>query len=115
MIESRPALNRAGALFLITGRRTFSSGVVFAAQMEKRTHVTFVGEPASSRPNRYATVARVELPNSGLVIGASTNYDEDADPSDEWPWIAPHVPIALSSLDYARNVDPVLAAILARK
>jgi hypothetical protein len=112
-IAARPAFSARGSLFVITGRRTFSSGVVFCALMQKRTNAIFLGEPASSRPNQYATIARVVLPNTKLVIGASTHYDQDADPGDERPSIAPDRAVALSSHDYLSNADPVLAAALA--
>jgi hypothetical protein len=57
-------------------------------------------------------VKPVEFPNSGLTVEVSSRYREFGGPDDDRPWIAPDVPVALSSDDFVRGRDAVLAAAL---
>jgi hypothetical protein len=42
----------------------------------------------------------------------ASRYFQDSDPLDERQWIAPDIPVRLSSDDYFANRDPVMAAVL---
>lgn len=98
-------------LFVITGRNTFSAAQNFINRVERWTHAIFVGEPSSSRPNFYGEETNVVLPFSRVRGSISTTYWQDSDPGDLRRWIAPHVPVALSSTDYFSNHDPAMAAV----
>jgi hypothetical protein len=52
------------------------------------------------------------LPHSGLCRTASALWWQYSDPRDDRPWIAPDIPAALWSEDYAANRDPAVEAIL---
>lgn len=99
-------------IFVITGRNTFSAAQNFINRVERWTDAIFVGEPSSSRPNFSGEETNVVLPFSRVRGSISTNYWQDSDPDDVRRWIAPQVPVALSSADYFGNYDPVMAAIL---
>jgi hypothetical protein len=48
-----PALNRAGHLFVITGRGAFSAGTTNITDFRRETEAILVGEPTGARPNGY--------------------------------------------------------------
>src|SRR5579862_6974185 len=95
------------------GRNTFSAAQNFINQVEQWTDEIFVGEPSSSRPNFVGEDTEILLPFSGIQGSISSRYFQDSDPLDDRPWIAPDIPVALSSRDYFGGEDPVLRAALA--
>lgn len=99
-------------IFVITGRNTFSAAQNFINRVERWTDAIFVGEPSSSRPNFSGEETNLELPFSRVRGSISTHYWQDSDPDDRRRWIAPQMPVVLSSVDYFGNYDPAMAAIL---
>lgn len=106
----RSPQNRAGQLFTIIGRTTFSAAMTFALDMEKHTQTLFVGEPTGSKPNHYGDSRKFVLPNSGITLRVSTLYWQ-SDPRDERPWIAPHIAAPPDFDDELVGVDPALATV----
>lgn len=102
--------NRAGHLFTIIGRTTFSAAMTFALQLEKHTQTLFVGEPTGSKPNHYGDSRKFVLPNSGVTLRISTLYWQ-ADPRDTRPWIEPHLDAPPSREAQLAGIDPALEAI----
>ena len=98
-------------LYLITGRQTFSAAQVFTNALDEYTDVIVAGEPSSSRPNFVGEGSRTKLPYSGLLVTISARYHQ-TDDQDDRIWIAPKIPVELSSSDYFSNRDPVLDAVL---
>lgn len=111
LIKSR--YDAPGRLFVITGRRTWSAAEMLIDAIETYTDAIFVGEPSASRGNVFGDSQRLVLPNSHVTLRVSTLYWQFWDPRDRRPWIAPTVPAALTSLDYAAGRDPALAAAIA--
>lgn len=105
-------VNQWGKLFVVIGRLTFSAAMNLAVDLERHTRALFVGEPTGARPNHYGENADITLPRSGLRGTAAALWWQYADPRDDRPWIAPDIPAALWSADYAANRDPALEAIL---
>jgi hypothetical protein len=101
----------ARRIFVIMGRNTFSATQNFISRVEQWTDAVFVGEPSSSRPNFTGEETDLVLPFSRVRGSISTRYWQNAGPTDERPWIAPQVPITLSSDDYFAGRDPAMAAI----
>lgn len=98
-------------IFVVTGRNTFSAAQNFVNRVERWTDAFFVGEPSSSRPNFTGEETPLVLPYSGVRGSISNRHWQDSDPDDRRPWIAPDVPIALTSADYFAGRDPALQAI----
>jgi tetratricopeptide (TPR) repeat protein len=109
-IKSR--VNQRGKLFVIIGRETFSAAQNAVNELEKYTKAIFVGEPTAGNPNHYGDARPVELPNSKIVIQASTLWWQDEDPRDRRPWTAPEIAAELTSSDYMANVDPAMKAVM---
>ena len=99
-------------LWVLTGRSTFSAAQSFINDVERLTSATFAGEPSSSRPNFVGESTSFRLPWSGAIGSISTRYHSFRD-ADERIWIAPRLPLALSSGDYFANRDPALDAVVA--
>jgi tetratricopeptide (TPR) repeat protein len=108
-----PAVNRAGALYVIIGRLTFSAAQNIATALEEHTHATFVGEPTGSRPNFIGESIPFELPASKLQVNISDMYQQTGHPMDHRPWIAPQLYAPPAFASFRQNHDPALAAIMA--
>jgi len=67
-------LNQEKNLYVILGRRTFSSAVLNALELKQKTTAVFVGEPTSGSPNHYGEVEAFILPNSHIRVEYSTKY-----------------------------------------
>jgi hypothetical protein len=66
-----PALNRAGHLFVITGRGAFSAGMVNITDFRRETEAILVGEPTGARPNGYQENYWFTLPHSRLRVSCA--------------------------------------------
>jgi hypothetical protein len=66
-----PALNRAGHLFVITGRGSFSAGMTNITDFRRETEAILVGEPTGARPNGYQENHLFTLPHSKLRASCS--------------------------------------------
>ena len=104
-------LQEGAGLYVITGRQTFSAAQVFLNELDHYTSAIVAGEPSGSRPNFVGESAPATLPVSGLQMTISTRYHQTED-QDQRAWIAPKIPVELSSGDYFSNRDPVLDAVL---
>jgi hypothetical protein len=66
-----PALNRAGHLYVITGRGAFSAGMTNITDFRRETEAILVGEPTGGRPNGYQENHMFTLPLSKLRASCS--------------------------------------------
>jgi hypothetical protein len=95
---------------LITGRRTYSSGLINAIDLHNGPTVSY-GEPTGNDASHYGQVATLALANSGLAISHSTrHFSYPTLPSGP---LMPDVTVPIYSSDYFARHDPVVAAILA--
>ncbi len=103
-------LNRKGRLFVLIGPRTFSSALLNAIQLRRRTEAILVGEPTGQKPNAYGEIERFELPNSKLAVQYSTKFFQvvEGDPSA----LVPDLHVATSAADYFAGRDRVMEAVL---
>jgi hypothetical protein len=106
-------LNPQNRIYIITGRNTFSAAQTFITVAERTSSAVFVGEPSSSRPNFVGEDTPLRLPYSGIIGSISSRFFQGSDALDNRQWIAPDIPVQLSSRDYFGNQDPVLDAVLA--
>ena len=98
-------------LFVVTGRGTFSAAQTFINQLDHDTPAIFAGEPSSSRPDFPGEETSLRLPWSG-VHGSISSRWHMTDGADTRTWIAPEIPVRITSRDYFANKDPVLDAVL---
>ena len=106
-LAARKDVNRRGHLFVLLGRRTFSSAVLNALSLKDKTQAIFVGEPTGGKPSHFGEVKQFKLPISGLAVTYSTKFfDYHGDTS---PSLMPDVPVAEKFEDYLAGRDVVFA------
>jgi hypothetical protein len=71
-IAARSDLNTRGHLYVLIGPLTFSAAMNNAAQFQDETNAILVGQTIGERPNSYQEPRQFRLPNSHLVVRAST-------------------------------------------
>ncbi|MDS0528379.1 S41 family peptidase [Clostridium sp. SHJSY1] len=97
-------------IYVIIGRKTFSSAIIYADNLKTQTNCTFYGEGTSGSPNHYGEVKKFTLPKSKLIIQYSTKYFNFID-TDEKSFL-PDVYVNLSINDYLNNNDAILNKVL---
>jgi hypothetical protein len=100
------------ALYVLTGRRTFSAAMVNTVDFKRAAGAILVGEPTGARPNSYSETGFFQLPNSGVQATVSICRYE------AWPEDVPGVPpdrlIPPTWADYRDGRDAALEWILAQ-
>jgi hypothetical protein len=109
-IRDNDTINQRGRLFVLIGRRTFSSAVMFAAQLQMQTNAIFIGEPTGQGPIFYAGPNLIELPHSRLKFAVSSRLSVSGLPFDKRHSIIPDISVPYSSDDFIAGRDPVLEA-----
>jgi len=109
-LKKRPALAQRGAVFVLIGRRTGSAAVVNAMDLRRDLQAILVGEPTGEKPNTYGDLKLMTLPNSGLVLGYSSNYYKFQD--KEEPGVMPDRLIEPTWADYQIGRDAALEWII---
>ncbi len=98
-------------LYVIIGRNTFSASHNLITDLDWLAEPVFVGEPSGSRPNTLSESGNFVLPYSRLSGTLSSQLHQESWPEDHRIWIAPDVPVGLSSKDHFAGRDPALEAI----
>ena len=111
-LQSFEIMNPKGEVFVIMGRETFSAGHNLLTEITKNIDPILVGEPSGSKPNHIGESGWFQLPYSGLMGLVSTQFHQDSKPEDNRKWIAPHIPVSLSSTDYFNGDDRALNTIM---
>ncbi|NTV91366.1 MAG: peptidase S41 [Clostridiales bacterium] len=104
-------LNKAGGIFVVLGRDTFSSALLNAYSLKNRTAAIFVGEGTGGKPNCYGEVKYFRLNNSKLAIRYSTEYYKLIN-DDRLVSFFPEKVFEVTFSDYRNNVDPCMEYIL---
>lgn len=99
-------------LFIIVGRNTFSAAHLLLADLNRLTDAVIVGEPSGSRPNHRGEAGWFQLPYSGVWGIISSQYHQASKAEDHRLWVAPHLPVTLSSEAYFLGKDPVMTQII---
>jgi hypothetical protein len=110
-VQSRPGLNRADRFFVLIGRRTFSSAILNAIQLDQQTNATLIGEPTGGKPNSHGEVLNFRLPFSGLTVWYSTKFFVTL-PGQDPPSVLPQLTVPPSAAAWLAGTDPVLDFIL---
>lgn len=105
-VSKRLFLNQNDKLFVLIGRRTFSSAILNAMDMRNETNATLLGEASGGKPNHFGEVKNATLKNSGLRFTWSVKYFKvtEGDPDS----IIPDQEIPIEYTDYKAGRDLVL-------
>jgi hypothetical protein len=105
-------INRKGGLYVLVGAQTFSAAMNNAAQFQDETQAILVGEPIGEKPNSYQEPRQFRLPNSHLIVRASSLYYEFRKHGPNV--VAPDKTITPTWADVKAGRDPVLDWVLAQ-
>mgnify|MGYP001557379158 FL=1 len=112
-LVKRSDINRKKHFYVLIGAETFSAAMNNAAQLQDETNAILVGETIGEKPNSYQEPRQFRLPNSHLIVRASTLYYEfrKKGPNE----VAPDKTIIPSWADVKAGRDPVLDWVLVQK
>ncbi|MGH1387806.1 tetratricopeptide repeat protein [Kordia sp.] len=99
-------------IFVLMGRGTFSAAQNLLTEITKYTNPILVGEQSGSKPNHIGEAGWFKLPYSGLMGLISTQFHQTSKAEDFRHWIAPHIPVSVSSTDYFNGNDKALNIII---
>lgn len=99
-------INKKGNLFVLIGRRTFSSAIINTIDFRNLTNSIVVGEATSGKPNHYGEIRTFLLPNSGLTVTYSTKYFKYYDTEENS--INPDFIVESSFSDFKNGIDPAV-------
>jgi hypothetical protein len=102
------SLNRHDRTFVLIGRRTFSAAQMLVNELERYTHVTFVGEPTGSRPDHFGDPQKIRLEHSGLTLRVSRLHWSSYTAFDERDSTHPDFPVEWTADAYFSGQDPAL-------
>ena len=85
---------------------TFSAGVNFVTDTERRTNAILVGEPTGGSPNQYGDATTFTMPHSGVRARISTLFWQK-DAEDARPHHEPHVSAPVTASDYFAGQDRI--------
>jgi hypothetical protein len=111
-IAARADLNAKGRLYVLIGPKTFSAAMNNAAQFQDDTNAITVGETIGEKPNSYQEPRQFRLPNSHLVVRASTLFYTFRKTGENA--VRPTRQIIPSWDDVKAGRDPVLDWVLAQ-
>jgi hypothetical protein len=111
-IAERSDLNSKGHLYVLIGPETFSAAMNNAAQFQDNTHAITVGETIGEKPNSYQEPRQFRLPNSHLVVRASTLFYTFRKTGENA--VRPNKEIIPTWDDVKNGRDPVLEWVLAQ-
>ena len=96
---------RAGGLYVLVGRRTFSACNNLASLFERATPAVLVGEPTGSSPNQYGDAQPLVLPRSRLQVTISSRYWQHGLPGDARTAVLPDVAVPVRAADFFAGRD----------
>lgn len=100
-----------GDIYILIGRNTFSAAQILIGSIEKFTDAIFVGEPSGSSPIFPGPIFQFQLPFSGAIGSVATSSFQTTGPGDSRIWVAPDIPVTLTSQQYFAGEDPALNII----
>lgn len=100
-------------LYVLTGRRTFSAGIMMIAAFVDHTRATFIGEPAGGALDHYGDATAIELTNIGAQLYVSTLFHQLQDQGQRYDIMPVDVAAPFSFADWSAGRDPAIDPILA--
>ncbi|MDQ3712467.1 MAG: S41 family peptidase [Acidobacteriota bacterium] len=105
-------LRFAGQVYVLGGRKTFSSGQMFLGVVKDNKLATIIGEE-TNEPRCYAgELHTFNLPNSRLRVSSSTRYWTPPGSCRDARGIVPDIPVTERPDDYLTEKDVILEAAL---
>lgn len=110
-LQTMPALNRKGRLYVLIGRHTFSAAMTNASDFWRETEATLAGEPTGARPNGFQELHTFLLAKSKLRVACSIQaYRFDSAGRDA---IYPDLSVTTNWESFLQGRDEVIEAAFA--
>lgn len=106
-------VNKKGKLYVIIGRKTFSSAVLIALSFRTTTSAVLIGEETSGSPNHYGETKNMQLPASRMFVEYSTKHFVRS--GNDKPTLSPDIPVKVTFNDFYSGTDPFYDAVKAYK
>lgn len=100
-------------LYVLTGRRTFSAGIMMMAAFVDHTRATFIGEPAGGALDHYGDATGIELTDIGAQLTVSTLFHQLQDQGQRYDIMPVDVAAPFSFAEWSAGRDPAIDPILA--
>jgi hypothetical protein len=110
-LMQRPWLQKEGMLYVITGRKTFSAGIMAYSELKKYANAIFIGEPAGAGRNHFGDAAELELPDTKIRIQISTLFWQTGVASDTTFFFLPDFPLTYEASTYFSGEDIAMTNI----
>ncbi len=104
-LAKNKALNDKDKLFVVIGKRTYSSAVLNTLLFKKITNATIIGEETSGKPNHYGNIKNFHLPYSNLKVNYSTRYFDLYKGTENT--IIPDIEVIRTFKDFKNGIDPI--------
>ena len=92
-------------IYVVIGRKTFSSAILNALDFKAMTKAIFIGEETAGKPNHFGEVRSFLLPSSKLRVTYSIKYFKRTD--EDMHTLLPDVVIDTPFSDFMQGLDPV--------
>ena len=112
-LKQRQEYGASGALFVLTGRRTFSAALTNAVHLRKLAGARIVGEPSRGKPNSPSEGRDIDLEETGCWATVSTQFVERDSTLGDADYLPVDITAKYSFDIYQSGKDPVLDAALA--
>ena len=99
-------------LYLLTGRKTFSAGIMLLNAFLQNTQFTVVGEPSGAALNSYGDAVSRSYSRSGIHMNVSTKWNQLGSSDDLREFVSVDIPAPFSFADYAAGHDPAIDPVL---
>jgi hypothetical protein len=98
-------------LYFITGRRTFSAGMLMTSEFLKHVRPTLVGEPAGAPLNSYGDANSFDYKKAGMHAYVSFERHQTGKSTDLSAFIPVDYPARWTFADYAAGRDTAVEAV----
>lgn len=105
LAENNPEMK----IYVITGRQTFSSGVMAVIDIKEKVPVILIGESTGGSPNSYGEVKSFELTNSKIPVYYSVKYFQMT--NDGANTVSPDITVEAGINDFINNNDVIMEYI----
>lgn len=109
-IKERKDINKEGRIYVIIGRKTFSSAVLNTMKLRNKTNAILVGEATAGQPNSFGEVKEIYLSNTNTHVYYSSSYFKTT--NEVIDSIYPDKEIILKSSSFFEGKDDFLEDII---
>lgn len=105
-IVKNKSINVKGKLFVVIGKKTYSSAILNTLDFINHTNALIIGEETAGKPNHFGNVKSFYLPYSNMKVNFSTKYFNRYKKNINT--LKPDIEVVRTFSDYKNGIDPIL-------